>query len=44
MILKIDDGNNIEVKCQGIVNESKCVFIEKYLDFGNIPVGLKAKD
>ena len=28
----------------GIVNESKCAFIEKQLDFGNIPVGLRTKD
>jgi len=42
--LQIEDGNSIEVKCVGIVNEAKCIFIEKQLDFGNIPVGLRAKD
>lgn len=44
LILQIEDGNSIDVKCQGIVNEAKCTFIEKLLDFGNIPVGLRAKD
>ena len=44
LVLSIDDGNSIDVKCQGIVNEAKCAFIEKQLDFGNIPVGLRAKD
>ena len=44
LVLSIEDGNSIDVKCQGIVNEAKCAFIEKQLDFGNIPVGLRAKD
>jgi len=44
LVLQIEDGNSESVKCQGIVNEAKCSFIEKMLDFGNIPVGLKAKD
>jgi hypothetical protein len=39
-VLQIEDGNSVDVKCQGIVNEAKCTFIEKQLDFGNIPVGL----
>lgn len=39
-MLQIEDGNSVDVKCQGIVNEAKCTFIEKQLDFGNIPVGL----
>jgi hypothetical protein len=43
-VLQIEDGNSIDVRCQGIVNEAKCAFIEKQLDFGNIPVGLRAKD
>jgi hypothetical protein len=34
----------MEVKCQGIVNEAKCTFVEKQLDFGHIPVGLPAHD
>lgn len=42
MVLQIDDGNSVDVKCLGIVNEAKCAFVEKQLDFGNIPVGLKA--
>jgi hypothetical protein len=44
LVLQIEDGNSVDVKCQGIVNEAKCTFIEKLLDFGNIPVGLRAKD
>jgi hypothetical protein len=32
------------VKCLGIVNEAKCAFVEKQLDFGNLPVGLKTKE
>lgn len=44
LVLQIEDGNSVEVRCQGIVNEAKCAFIEKLLDFGNIPVGLRAKD
>jgi hypothetical protein len=44
LVLQIEDGNSVEVRCQGIVNEAKCTFIEKLLDFGNIPVGLRAKD
>lgn len=45
LILQIEDGNSVDVRCQGIVNEAKCNFVEKQpLDFGNIPVGLRAKD
>lgn len=45
LILQIEYGNSVDVKCLGIVNEAKCTFIEKQpLDFGNIPVGLRAKD
>ena len=44
MVLQIQDGNSVDVKCLGIVNESRCTFIEKQLDFGNIPVGLKAQE
>jgi hypothetical protein len=29
LTLVIEDGNTIEVKCQGIVNEAKCTFVEK---------------
>jgi hypothetical protein len=43
MILKIDDGANVDVKCIGIVNEAKCSFVEKQVDFGSIPVGIPAK-
>jgi hypothetical protein len=44
MFLEIEDGKKMEIKCQGIVNEAKCQFTDKMVDFGNIPVGLKAKD
>ena len=44
MILKIEDGHNVEVRCVGVVNEAKCTFIEKHVDFGSIPVGLPAKN
>jgi len=39
LFLQIEDGIPVDIKCLGIVNESKCIFIEKILDFGNIPVG-----
>jgi len=44
LVLSIDDGNSIDVTCLGIVNEARCAFMEKPLDFGNIPVGLAAKE
>ena len=43
LILKIEDGNNVDVRCIGIVNEAKCTFVERQVDFGSIPVGLPAK-
>jgi len=43
LTLKIEDGADEELRCQGIVQESKCVFIEKQLDFGNVHVGLRTK-
>jgi hypothetical protein len=42
--LKIRDGNTIDIKCSGVVNDSKCQFSERQLDFGNVPVGIKTKD
>ena len=44
LILKIEDGKQVEVKCIGIVNEAKCTFAEKMVEFGSIPVGLPAKN
>jgi hypothetical protein len=44
LTLKITDGNSFDLKCQGFVNDSKCAFIEKSLEFGNVPVGIKAKE
>lgn len=44
LTMKIEDGNSYDLKCQGFVNDSKCAFIEKSLEFGNVPVGIKARD
>jgi N-acetyl-beta-hexosaminidase len=44
LILQIEDGQHQEVKCVGMINESACIFKEKMLEFGNIPVGLKSRD
>ena len=43
-MMKITDGATEELKCVGTVIESKCAFMEKQLNFGNVHVGLKAKD
>lgn len=42
--MKISDGNDVIVKCQGQVVESKCDFMEKMLDFGCVPVGIRTKE
>jgi hypothetical protein len=44
LFLKITDGESEELKCSGQVAEAKCIFLEKQLDFGNVHVGLQAKD
>lgn len=44
IILKIEDGTQLGIRCIGQVNEARCVFMEKQLDFGSVPVGLKTKD
>ena len=44
LTMKIDDGNAVDIKCSSIVNDAKCAFIEKAIDFGNVPVGIKSKD
>ena len=44
LFLKIQDGESEELKCSGQVTEAKCIFLEKQLDFGNVHVGLQAKD
>ena len=44
LIMKIEDGNDVVVRCTGVVNDAKCSFIEKELNFGNVPVGIKSKD
>lgn len=43
LVMQVKDGADEEVKCQGNVSPSQCVFIEKGLDFGNVHIGLKAK-
>lgn len=42
LTLKIEDGHNVDVRCVGIVNEAKCTFLEKQVDFGAIAVGQPA--
>jgi len=44
LFLKIQDGESEELKCSGAVAEAKCVFLERTLDFGNVHVGIPAKD
>jgi len=44
LLMKIEDGADEELRCLGQVNESKCVFLEKQLTFGNVHVGLRTKD
>ena len=44
LTLKIEDGISFDLKCFGNVNDAKCIFQEKSLEFGNVPVGIKAKD
>jgi hypothetical protein len=44
LILKIEDGIDVTVKCSGVVNDAVCSFLESELDFGNVPVGIKSKD
>lgn len=29
LTMKIEDGFNVDIKCSGIVNDSKCIFLEK---------------
>lgn len=42
--MKIQDGADEELRCIGNVTESKCVFLEKALNFGNTHVGIRTKD
>lgn len=36
--MKVLDGGNVTLKCIGIVSDSKCVIMEKEINFGLIPV------
>lgn len=44
LTLKIDDGNPVDIKCSGIVLESKCLLKEKNVEFDNVSVGIKGKE
>jgi len=44
LTMKIEDGADEELRCVGTVTESKCMFIEKQLNFGNTHVGIRTKD
>ena len=44
LTMKIEDGVTLTVKCQGFVTESRCLFQEKFLDFGAVPVGIRTKE
>ena len=44
LVMKIEDGINMNVRCSGHVAESRCAFLEKALDFGFVPVGLRTKE
>ena len=44
LTMKIEDGAEEELRCVGAVNESKCIFLEKMLNFGNTHVGIRTKD
>jgi hypothetical protein len=44
LMMQVVDGQDEELRCQGTVAESRCVFMEKNVDFGNVHIGLKAKD
>ena len=32
------------MKCNGLVNEARCVVKEKSVEFDNVPVGIRAKE
>jgi hypothetical protein len=38
LLLKIEDGVDQIVKCVGVVNESKCIIVNKNLDLGQVAV------
>ena len=44
LTMKIEDGAEEDLRCVGSVNESKCLFLEKTLNFGNTHVGIRTKD
>lgn len=44
LTMKIEDGVTLNVKCIGNVTESRCLFQEKFLDFGAVPVGIRTKE
>ena len=44
LTMKIEDGVSIPIKCIGDVAEAKCKFIEKFIDFGCVPVGIRTPE
>ncbi len=42
--MKIEDGLAIPIKCIGDVSEAKCKFVEKQIDFGCVPVGIRTPE
>lgn len=44
LTLRIEDGLPVDIKCSGLVLESKCLLKEKGVEFDNVSVGLKAKE
>ena len=44
LILRIEDGMPVEVKCVGVVNEAKLLLKEKIVEFDSVSVGVKAKE
>jgi beta-galactosidase beta subunit len=44
LTMKIENGVTLNVRCIGTVTESRCLFQEKFLDFGAVPVGIRTKE
>ena len=44
LTMKIEDGVTLNIRCQGFVTESRCLFQEKFLDFGAVPVGIRTRE
>lgn len=44
LTMKIEDGLAIPIACVGDVTEAKCKFLEKSIDFGCVPVGIRTPE